>query len=759
MALQRGTVPAGTVQEGTLPVHEPQAGLPPGAAPGASLGPSLGASHEASSGASPGALPGAAHVASPGLDALQPGLTAAARPHAAAPAASVPAASLVDRFVALPLRWLVDALAALLLLADLATVIGSVLARSWFDHPFDWADDVARGLMVALAFFGAAGAMARSETMGMSFFVQKLPPAVQRVLAAGNALLCTLVSGCVGLFALQIGSLSVGQTTGSGLPLEWTFYPMGIAGVLMTALALCAVLRERLRDTALAAAALGLLVGAWFLAGLLLGDAMPDPLLFMLGAFVLALCGGLSIGFVLALAALVFVWTQGTLPGVIFAQQMARGIDTFVLLAIPFFILVGYLMEANGMSLRLISLLERLVGRIRGGLNVVMVVSMVIFSGISGSKLADVAAVGTVLIPAARRSRQDPGEAVGLLAASAVMAETIPPCINLIILGFVANISIGGLFVAGLLPAALMAVALIVVAVAFGRPASSLDAAGPDVASAGAARLVAGDLGVGDRGVGDRGAGDSGVGDRGVGDRGVGDRGADGAAGTLLAPGASLARLWLGAAPTLGLVVIIFVGFKSGFATATEISAFGALYALVIGGLAARGRGLGSTVHAFVHSAVRSGMVLFIIAGSQAVAYVLTLEEVPHVLAQVMIDLTQHAGSWLFLLLSIAILVVMGSVLEGAAALIIFGPLLVPVAVQLGLAPLHYGVVLVIAMGVGLFAPPLGMGLYSACLIGKVPLEATVRPTLRYLGLLMLCLLLIAFVPALTLWLPRLSGY
>jgi tripartite ATP-independent transporter DctM subunit len=156
-------------------------------------------------------------------------------------------------------------------------------------------------------------------------------------------------------------------------------------------------------------------------------------------------------------------------PGVIFAQQMARGIDNFVLLAIPFFILVGYLMEAGGMSMRLIELLHRAVGGMRGGLNVVMVISMVLFSGISGSKTADVAAVGSVLIPAARHTRQHPGSAVALLAASAVMAETIPPCINLIILGFVANLSIGGLFVAGLLPAAVMALALIAVSIVAGR--------------------------------------------------------------------------------------------------------------------------------------------------------------------------------------------------------------------------------------------------------------------------------------------------
>src|SRR5262249_45404575 len=188
-------------------------------------------------------------------------------------------------------------------------------------------------------------------------------------------------------------------------------------------------------------------------------DAVPGAGALMLIGFVVALAGGMAIGFALALAALIFIWVEGTLPGVIFAQQMARGIDNFVLLAIPFFILVGYLMEANGMSVRLIELLGRLVGRMRGGLNVVMVLAMVVFSGISGSKMADVAAVGSVLVPAARRSRQNPGGAVALLAASAVMAETIPPCINLIILGFVAGLSIGGVFIGGGVPARPLGVA------------------------------------------------------------------------------------------------------------------------------------------------------------------------------------------------------------------------------------------------------------------------------------------------------------
>ncbi len=610
---------------------------------------------------------------------------------------------MIERILILPLLRLVEAVAALLLAADLLVVLYSVVCRYVFNAPLEWADDVARGLMVALSFFGAAAALAHSENVGIAFFVDRMPPAPRRICAAVSALLVLITASAVAVDALTLGGLTTGQTTGSGLPLEWTFYPMGAGSVCMAVFALDQVRRHRLAEIAIAVLVAGGFAGVAYAWGILSPDTMPGGGPLMLAGFVICLVGGMPIGFALALSALIFIWVEGSLPGVIFAQQMARGIDNFVLLAIPFFILVGYLMEANGMSVRLIELLERLVGRMRGGLNVVMVLSMVIFSGISGSKMADVAAVGSVLIPAARRSGQNPGGAVALLAASAVMAEAIPPCINLIILGFVANISIGGLFMAGLLPAALMALVLIAVAIIFGRPAATQ---APDPATR-----------------------------------------------------TPIGKLWGGAAVTLGLIVIIFGGFKSGFATATEISAFAAVYALVVGGVVFRELGPRAAMRAFVQAANRSGLVLFIVAAAQALAFVLTLQQIPHALAEFMIGLSQHGGIVLFLVLSIVILIVMGSVLEGAAALIIFGPLLVPVAARLGIAPLHYGVVLVVAMGIGLFAPPLGLGLYGACLIGGVPLEVTVRPMFAWLGLLFLCLLVIAFVPGVTLWLPHMAGY
>ncbi len=591
----------------------------------------------------------------------------------------------------------------MLLAADLAVICGSVILRSWFGAPVEWSDDVARGLMVGSSFFGAASAIARLENPGVLFFVDRLRTPTRRIVDATGALLVALVSVYVAITALMMAQLTTGQTTGSGLPLELTFYPMGFGALCMALFALDTFRKRPLRDIVAGIVVLGIVVGLYALWNLLSPNTVPSSGTLMLVGFFVTLVGGLPIGFALALAALIFVWAEGTLPGVIFAQQMARGIDNFVLLAIPFFILVGYLMEANGMSVRLIALMQRLVGNIRGGLNVVMVVSMVLFSGISGSKMADVAAVGSVLIPAARKSKQNPGSAVALLAASAVMAETIPPCINLIILGFVTNISIGGLFMAGLLPAALMAVALIAVSIAMGKRAPI------DLSDT--------------------------------------------------TPKMSSANLWGGGLASLGLIALIFGGFKSGFATATEISAFAAIYALVVGSLGFRELSWKAAVQSFIHAATRSGLVLFIVSAAQALAFVLTIQQIPHVLADTMIHLAGANGAWLFMLLSIAILIVMGSVLEGAAALIIFGPLLMPVAIQLGIDPLHFGVVLVFGMGIGLFAPPLGLGLYGACLIGKVPIEQTVKPMMGYLGLLLMCLLVIAFVPAISTWLPHAFGY
>jgi tripartite ATP-independent transporter DctM subunit len=597
----------------------------------------------------------------------------------------------------------IEVAAAVLLAADLLVVICSVLGRFFFDAPMVWSDDVARALLLAVTFLGAAAALAHGENAGVTFFVDRLSAAWRaRVDAAVSAIVVIVAASLcwnTGILLLD----TAGQTVGAGLPQEVFFAPLCFAAAAMTVFALDGLIAHQWGDIIIALAAIGIVIVAWLLWSSYLPDALPPMSALMGSGFLVALIGGVPIAFVLGLSTLVFIWCGDMLPGEFFAQQMARGIDNFVLLAVPFFILVGYLMEANGMSVRLIALLQRGAGRLRGGLDVVMVLSMVIFSGISGSKMADIAAVGSVLVPAARKSGQKPGEAVALLAASAVMAETIPPCVNLIILGFVANLSIGGLFMAGLLPSGLMAAALIIASIVIGRRTAQ-------------AALV----------------GES---------------------------GESLSGMAVSGVAAFGLIALIFGGYRSGFATATEISAFAVLYAIVVGAVLFRDMTLRGAGKVMRQAAVRSGMVLFIVAAAQSLAYVLTLQQVPHLIAELLVSLSAAHGAWVFLLLSIVILIIMGSVLEGAAALIIFGPLLMPVARQLHVDPLHYGVILVIGMGIGLFAPPLGLGLYGACLIGGVRLEETVWPIMKYLGLLLVCLLLIAFVPEISTALPRALGY
>ena len=597
----------------------------------------------------------------------------------------------------------VECAAAVLLAADLLVVIASVLGRFFFNAPMVWSDDVARMLLLAVTFFGAAAALAHGDNAGVTFFVDRLPARMRERVEAASAVVVALVAVSLSWYGVQLLIETSRQTVGAGLPQDAFFAPLCLAAAAMTLFALDRLFAYRAADLMLAVVGAGALAVLWLLWSAMAPETLPGLSLVMGVAFVAALGAGVPIAFVLALSTLTFIWCGDILPGEFFAQQIARGIDNFVLLAVPFFILVGYLMEANGMSVRLISLLQRGAGRLRGGLDVVMVLSMVVFSGISGSKMADIAAVGSVLVPAARKSGQKPGDAVALLAASAVMAETIPPCVNLIILGFVANLSIGGLFMAGLLPSALMAAALILAAIVAGKRTDTAAIVG---------------------------------------------------AGT-----ESVRELTVSGLAAFGLIALIFGGYRSGFATATEISAFAVVYALLAGVVLFREMSWRSVARVMRHAAVRSGMVLFIVAAAQSLAYVLTLQQIPHAIAELLVTLSAQHGQWLFLLLSIGIIIVMGSVLEGAAALIIFGPLLMPVAKLIGVDPLHYGIILVIGMGIGLFAPPLGLGLYGACLIGGVRLEETVLPILKYLALLFVCLLLIAFVPAITTFLPRALGY
>ena len=614
-----------------------------------------------------------------------------------------PLAARVAQAGILVLRRIVEAVAALTLLADLVVVCLSVIYRYMFHDPLQWGDEVARGLLVLLAFTGGAAALAERRHVGIQALLARLGPDRRALVEAAGLWVVFAVALALTWYAWDYSRTAAEQVTSYGLPQNLFIDPMVIGGAAMSLFAGGHLIECPGRPRALALAGLILLVAALLTWEIYLPDLAPSPLAMLLIGFTLCLAGGVPIAFALCLAALAFLATDGDIPLAVFAQQAAAGIDNFVLLAIPFFVLTGLAMEVNGMSVRLIELLRRMVGERPGGLGIVTVLSMVLFSGISGSKLADVTAVGTVMIPAMRRSGQDPADGVALLAASAIMAETIPPCINMIILGYVANISIGGLFAAGLVPAGFMAAVLIGGVLLMSSKAKPAP---------------------------------------------------------LEPTGRTLKQLIGSGIVSLGVIVIIFGGYRSGFATATEVAAFAVFYAIAVGAVVFRELTLAKTAKLFVGAATLSGMILFVVAASQTVAFVLTIDQVPQGLAKALIALSHgHGGGWVFMLVSIALLIIMGAALEGAPALIIFGPLLLPVAQKFGFDPLHYGIVLIIAMGIGLFAPPLGLGLYTSCAVGGVPIEQTARPIAKYLLLMLACLLVLAFVPDMTLAVPRAMGF
>jgi len=619
------------------------------------------------------------------------------------PAGPAPLAARIGRSGIFLLRRTVEAAAALTLLADLIVVCLSVIYRYVFHDPLQWGDEVARGLLVLLAFLGGAAALGERRHVGIQALLGRLGPDRRALVEAAGLWVVLAVALALAWYAWDYSRTAADQITPYGLPQNLFIYPMVIGGVAMSLFAAGHLAEAPARPRALALAGLILLVAFLIAWELYLPVLAPSPLVMLLLGFTLCLAGGVPIAFALCLGALTFLATDGDIPLAVFAQQAAAGIDNFVLLAIPFFVLTGLAMEVNGMSVRLIELLRRMVGERPGGLGIVTVLSMVLFSGISGSKLADVTAVGTVMIPAMRRSGQDPAEGVALLAASAIMAETIPPCINMIILGYVANISIGGLFAAGLVPAGFMAAVLIGGVLLLSSKAKPAP---------------------------------------------------------LEPTGRTMRQLIGSGIVSLGVIFIIFGGYRSGFATATEVAAFAVFYAVAVGALVFRELTLAKTARLFVSAATLSGMILFVVAASQTVAFVLTIDQVPQGLAHVLIALSHgHGGGWLFMLVSIALLIIMGAALEGAPALIIFGPLLLPVAQQFGFDPLHYGIVLIVAMGIGLFAPPLGLGLYTSCAVGGVPIERTAGPIAKYLLLMVACLLVLAFVPEFTLAVPRAMGF
>jgi len=627
-----------------------------------------------------------------------------AEAQAPADGAAIPIPIAVDGAPMRVVNAAADTVLLVALLGELGVVSLNVISRSVFDTGFLWTDEIAKLALSTLAFIGGAAAYGRSHHTAVRSVLNLLPPSPRRFCEAAAELLVLLLAVVIGANSVLLLQTRWTELTPIlEMPAAWIAAPLTASMALLAIHAAHRLLRYGIA-TAMAVAvplllcltAAAMTRGAWL--PLMAGDAAITIALIL---FLVAILGGLPVGFGLLLATTNYLWLSDTVPLIALPQNMVDGTGNFVLLALPFFILAGLIMERGGISLRLVRFVRALVGHLRGGLLQVMVVSMYLVSGLSGSKTADVAAVGSVMRDMLERERYGISEGAAVLAASAAMGETVPPSIAMLVLGSITTISIGALFIGGLIPAAVIAVCLMALILVRARRSTAL-------------------------------------------------RGQRAPLGVLLRSGA-------GAILPLAMPVLLFAGILFGVATPTEVSSFAVIYGLILACAVYREFDLRIFVRTIIDGAVLAGMVLFILAAASGFSWTLTVANLPQRLVELLNGIDSSAT--LFLLGSIVLLIVVGSLLEGLPALIILAPLLIPIAGQIGLSELHYGIVLLIAMGIGAFLPPVGVGFYVACAIMRTDIERASLAMIPYLLVLIVGLLIVAFVPWFTLFLPTFCGF
>ena len=423
-------------------------------------------------------------------------------------------------------------------------------------------------------------------------------------------------------------------------------------------------------------------------------------ILVLLGSFILLVAINVPVAFSMILACILALLQQGTIPMSTVTMKLYSGIDTFPFLAIPLFILAGGLMEHGGISQRLVLLAHNLVGHIKGGLGYVVVVATMFLSGITGSTIAEASALGSLLLPSMIRAGYAPARASAIVAAAVGMGKMIPPCLNMVVLGAIANISIAGLFMGGFLPGFLMALSLMVVLYV-----QSVRGILPRAQSARPPFRVV------------------------------------------------LVSLRDSLVPLL-MPVIIFGGIFGGVFTATEAAAVSTVYAFLVSCFIYKELTIRALYRVLVDTAVLTGMTCLLVGAATTFSWILATHQVPRLIGSGIEAI--GGGPRIFLLLAVTVFLVFGLVLDGLPAILIFFPILYPIATALQIHPLHFGILVIAAVEIAIVAPPLGLCLVIICSIAKVQLADTIRPSIPYISILIVDLIIMVFWPQLVLILPQL---
>jgi tripartite ATP-independent transporter DctM subunit len=590
------------------------------------------------------------------------------------------------------LGMLVEIPAALLVVAEIVILFAGVVARYGLHRPLIWSDELASILFLWLAMLGAAVAFRRAEHMRMTAVVASARPATRAYL--------DVVATCAALaFLLLIAwpaceyayEESFITTPALQIPNIWraAALPAGIG--LMALFAFLRLARAGDVRTLLAAVlSVALLIAVFWLAQPWLRPlGNINLIIFFVGVAGFCVFTGVPIAFGFGLAIFGYLALTTRTPLMVLVGRMDEGMSHLILLSVPLFVFLGLLIEMTGMARAMVAFLASLLGHVRGGLHYVLVGAMYLVSGISGSKAADMAAVAPVLFPEMKARGARPGDLVALLAATGAQTETIPPSLVLITIGSVTGVSIAALFTGGLLPGVVLAITLS--ALVWWRYR------GEDLSHVRRAK------------------------------------------------GGEIAKTLVIALPALALPFVIRYAVVEGIATATEVSTIGIVYAFVVGLLIYRQFDWRRLMPMLVETASLSGAILLIIGTATGMAWGLTQSGFSRALAAAMTGLP--GGSATFIAVSIVVFVILGSVLEGIPAIVLFGPLLFPVARLVGVHEVHYAMIVILAMGIGLFAPPFGVGYYAACAIGRVDPAEGVRPIMGYLLALLAGLIIVAIFP------------
>jgi tripartite ATP-independent transporter DctM subunit len=616
-------------------------------------------------------------------------MTAAAAGAAPDPA---PEPSDAGQRVAAALMRPLEAASALLLAVIIALLLLGVAARYVFTVPVVWVDEIVSLSFLWLAMLGAVIAMHRNEHLRLTLMVEKLPEGLRGYVQAFA--LCAVAAT---LMALAGPALEYTRdewairTPELDMPNALRVAALAFGVLAMLALVLVFAWRTvALRHLLVAGALLGAVAAAFSAgsAGLqTLGNV--NLLIFLVGGVTLCLLAGVPIGFCFGLATLAYLGFATTVPLTVVVSRMDEGMSSIILVSVPVFVLLGCVLDSTGMGKAIVDVLASLLGHVKAGMSYVLLGSLFIVSGISGSKVSDMATVAPALFPEMKRRGHKPKEMIALLATGAAMADTVPPSIVLIVLGSVAGVSIAGLFQSGFVVAMVLLAALMLLARWKSRH-ELMD-------------------------------------------------------GVQRKPWAVVRKLLLFAAPALVLPFLIRSAVGEGVATATEVSTIAVLYALIIGKVLYGGLSARQVYRMLVETASLSGAILLILGTASGMAWAIAQSGVVQQLSGFLTTLP--GGPWAYLAVTIVVFLILGCVLEGLPAILLLAPIMFPIARKLGIHDVHYAMVVVVAMNIGLMMPPIGVGFYVACRIGDASPDDVMGAIWPYLVALMVGLVVIASVP------------